>query len=338
MAEQFDFFAELGQQFTISEDKSESSGFEWSYSRRGVLEQCPRHYYYTYYGASARTAKTEPGKETLRFLKKLSNCFLRSGDIAHLVIRAYLKRLQSGEEWSQERMVRWARDIFQRDLEFSRQYRIGSLLSDTANSPALLLGFYYGYADAAELWANSQEHLVTALANFRTMPTLAPFRFGATREGAVVESPIVLKHEYFSMRGKIDLAFPIDHRFVVVDWKIGDSGNGEESLQLMSYAMAAINRFQCAPDDIDLYRIQLRSGIVSHFEIGGKQILRAKMRIIQDVERMKALDDYGRNAVAEVFTPCGQSRVCAMCPFQVLCPKELRKDDRNEYSDTEARG
>jgi hypothetical protein len=97
-----------------------------------------------------------------------------------------------------------------------------------------------------------------------------------------------------------------------------------------------VDKLQCAPEDIDLYRVQLHSGVASHFEMGRKQILRTRARIIQDVEWMKALDEYGRNAAAEVFTPCGQWRICAMCPFQALCPKEPGIDDRDEYSDTEA--
>ena len=32
---------------------------EWSYSRRGVLEQCPRKYYYQYYGSSSMNLKIE---------------------------------------------------------------------------------------------------------------------------------------------------------------------------------------------------------------------------------------------------------------------------------------
>ena len=32
----------------------ELARIEWSYSRRVILERCPRQYYYEYFGASAR--------------------------------------------------------------------------------------------------------------------------------------------------------------------------------------------------------------------------------------------------------------------------------------------
>lgn len=334
MPEQLDFFSALGEVPPASDNEAESA-FEWSYSRRGVLEQCPRRYYYNYYGANARVAKTEPQKEELRFLKQLSNCYLRSGDILHLVIRTYLKRLRSREEWTLDRMLRWAQGIFRHDLDFSQRYQVGDSLPHAVDSPVLLLEYYYNVANAKERWANSEEQLVTALTNLRESPALTDFRTGATREKAEIESPVILKDGNFSMRGKVDLAFPNDRRFVVVDWKIGNSDDSGESLQLTSYAMGAINKLGCTPEDIDLYRVQLGSGLVSQFAVSSKSVLRARSRIIQDVDKMKALDDYGRNAIAEVFTPCAQSRICASCCFQAVCPKELKNNDRDEYSDTD---
>ena len=44
-----------------------NSKIEWSYYRRQLMNQCPLAYYNRYYGASRRTAQTEPLKEELRF-------------------------------------------------------------------------------------------------------------------------------------------------------------------------------------------------------------------------------------------------------------------------------
>ena len=45
-----------------------STFLEWSYSRRVVLEQCPRKYYYQYYGSSSKKSNDDPQKEKLHFL------------------------------------------------------------------------------------------------------------------------------------------------------------------------------------------------------------------------------------------------------------------------------
>ena len=110
------------QRFLFDLPESQGSNFtEWSYSRRSTLEQCARKYYYQYYGANQRTAKNDPQKEKLRFLKKLQNRHLRSGEILHFVIRAYLNKLQQGDEWSLDRLLQWARKIYREDLEHSQK-------------------------------------------------------------------------------------------------------------------------------------------------------------------------------------------------------------------------
>lgn len=39
----------------------------WSFSKRGVLEQCPRKYYYEYYGSNLNTAKNYPKRKNFVF-------------------------------------------------------------------------------------------------------------------------------------------------------------------------------------------------------------------------------------------------------------------------------
>ena len=123
-----------------------------------------------------------------------------------------------------------------------------------------------------------------------------------------MEKPITLKEEHFSLRGKIDLAYPDRSRVVVVDWKTGSANGGEDSLQLLSYALGAMQEFGCASGDVELYGVYLGDSSVSAYTVSEGAILRAKARIIQDLERMRTLEDYGRNAVVDAFTPCGQTR------------------------------
>lgn len=295
---------------------------DWSYSRRDMLEQCPRRYYYQYYGSHSRFAKTEPQKPVLQFLKKLSNRYLRTGEIAHLVIRTYLKRLRQGDVWPLERVLSWAKDIYRRDLTYSEQYQPGDPPSDEQYPPALLLEFYSGIENAEQLWAESESRLVTALTNFVESPRFAHFHTGGCHAGALVEKRITVKTPHFSLKGQIDLAYPDHDRVVIVDWKIGSSGGGNDSLQLLSYALAAMQEFHCQLEQIDLCLVHLVDNEVVPFVIGEKEGARARARILQDMERMQALDGYGRDAVSQAFTPCGQPRICALCPFQKICPKE----------------
>ena len=99
---------------------------EWSHSRRDLFERCLFWYYGSYYGARKGTAKSEPRKEQLRFLKNLDNVNLRAGSIMHLVIRTCLQHSKKGSRWTLERALSWAQQIYNQDLEFSRKYNPGT--------------------------------------------------------------------------------------------------------------------------------------------------------------------------------------------------------------------
>jgi hypothetical protein len=72
-------------------------GVEWSYSRRSTLEQCPRKYYFDYYGSALHRAASDPQKARLRGLKKLQNRHERAGEIVHQVIADYFRKAQQGD-------------------------------------------------------------------------------------------------------------------------------------------------------------------------------------------------------------------------------------------------
>lgn len=296
----------------------------WSYSRRSALEQCPLSYYFEYYGTKKRAAVAEPRKEQLRYLKGLRSRHLRAGEIVHRVIRTYLNRLREGEEWSLERLIVWARDMLHADLAFSRAYRPDEPLPSGPKAPVLLSEFYYGAVDARQLLEETEERLVAALTNFVGSPKIEPFRVGAIHPDAVVEKHFNLKQGRFSIKGMMDLAYPLEAegRVAVVDWKTGGAGSSDDVLQLYSYALEAARRFGCGLADLGLYRVGLADDEVYPFVIGERDAARAKVRIMQDLETMAELDPYGREGVAAAFTPCAQRRICAQCKYQQYCPKE----------------
>ncbi|MEW5816968.1 MAG: PD-(D/E)XK nuclease family protein [Spirochaetota bacterium] len=166
--------------------------------------------------------------------------------------------------------------------------------------------------------------LTPALTAFTERKELSPFRAGACHEDAIIEKPAYCKDGQFTVKGKIDLAYRDRDRVSVIDWKIGDDNGAEDSLQLLSYAMLAMSHFICTPDSLDLYRVHLGGFKVVHFRVSEADILRTRGRILQDLGRMQALEHYGRNAIVEAFTPCRQARICALCPYQGVCPKEYQ--------------
>lgn len=298
---------------------------EWSYSKRDLFERCLLWYYYNHYGALKTRAKLEPLKNELQFLKQLSNFNLRAGDILHIVIGAYLKKAKNGEVWTLDRLLSWAKAIYEQDKIFSVNYRRGDVLPEGLSAPVLLVEFFYDLPDASQNWQRSFDRLQVALTNFITNPKFEGFRAGALYEDSLIERPVRVTEANFKMRGKLDLAYPQDERHKIIDWKIGESsGESSDSLQMLAYAFAAVNELRRPADSIDLYKVYLQDSVVSVYSPNESDVQKARAFIIQDTERLMKMDDYGIAGNVAAFTPCEQLRVCRMCPFSSVCPTQKR--------------
>lgn len=322
-------FDDFNAWFPLEED--DSALIKWSHSRRDLFDKCQLAYYREYYGGNKKTAKSEPDKEHLHFLKSLQSRYENAGTILHRVIRTFLAKAQAGQVWSLDYLQKWAGESFRRDVEFSKLYpaNVNQFAGDKY-PPILLLEFYYNLPNAQELCAQVEERMLAALANFYLHNNFDLLRRGAMQSGALLEAKVKVPGQNAVLSGQLDAAFRWheDERFKVVDWKMGAANEpADESLQLAFYAMAAMNEFNCSAGEIDVYRAHLGDGEVVSATFSNSQLERAKARINQDVERMRLMDVYGQAAEGAAFEPCRQSRVCAGCVFQGRCPVKEWSDD-----------
>lgn len=305
------------------------TGLTWSHSRRSTLEQCPLRYYYEYYGANMRTAKGEPAKETLHFLKKVENRHERAGSLLHLAIGYYFRQARRGERPDVERLVAWARTIFANDRAHSRAHPEGGPAGAPAQHPPVLLReYHYALPDADALCDEADARLAAALRSFATDNCFAAFRAGGVAPDALVEAAIKLSGLPCAVGGRLDLAYRGDGQVTVVDWKLGaGDGGGDDSLQLAVYGLWAVEYFGCRPEDLRVCKAFLGSGEVAEFRVAATILAAARARIVQDVERMAAVIRYGRDAIAAAFTPCAHPAVCGLCAFQRVCPEGRKLAD-----------
>lgn len=296
----------------------------WSYSRRSALEQCPRTYYYRYYGSNKTKAKSESQKKRLRTLKALSNRYLLAGKILHVVIRKALMDLRGGEEWSLERMQSWAQSLYEENLAFSRSYNRGDSMPSGQRDPSLLLEYYYTVDNADMLCQKARDRLMKALEHFANVSKISHLRLGARGEHALIEEYVRFETSGVTISGTVDLAYPAyvngNRRFKVIDWKLGGKRGGSESLQLLAYGLAIANHYDCKPEEIDLYRVRLASGEVDFYPATRRKALQARCRVLQDMDRLQLLHEYGLEAERNAFPPCRNPKVCALCEFQEFCP------------------
>lgn len=297
---------------------------KWSYSRRSMLDQCPRAYYYRYYGSKKNTAEQEPHTKELRRLKQLSNRHLLAGDILHLVIGKHLEDLREGEGWPLERMKSWAQDLFEESIAVSRSHERGDPIPDDYHGPSLLLEYYYSVDDADSLCREARERLMMALEHFTSTEEIRRLQMGARHEEALIEGTVRQDVSGVTITGTVDLAYPDfeedEGRVNVVDWKLGGKRISGESLQLLAYGRAGAERFDCEVEGCLLHQVRLADGEVDSWEMTRRKALQARCRILQDMDRMQMLDDHGRRAERGAFPPCQNPKVCALCEFQELCP------------------
>lgn len=310
------FESEVKFNYKISDDSS-SPG--WSYSRRNLFETCPLQYYYNHYGASRKIARNEPSEEKLHFLKSLRTIKLRVGEIVHLVIRNHLIKKKKYPITSSFGLARWGQEIFRKDLDFSIEFQQnGSLRSD--DKQVLLSEFYHNNPNARDLWDEGNLSIKNALDNFMLSPEIEDFRLGISDPNSIIEKKLNVKIGKNNVSGQIDLAFKDQEITKIIDWKTGVPNNSNDSLQLFSYALLMSEEYGISPDNIEIYKIYLESEEVISSKVSRKEIMRAKGRILQDIDRMKSSDSYGRNAVSKAFTPCDQPLICQMCSFRTICP------------------
>jgi hypothetical protein len=306
----------------LEASKSDSSKMaveklKWSYSKRSKFEQCLRAYYYVYFGA---LSNQDLHGQHIQFLKALSNRYLRLGSITHLVIKTFFKKAQQGEVWKRDRLINWGLKLLREDRSYSQQHPDGKYIPPGNYPPNLLMEYYYGFEDVEDLYDEAETRLRKVLTNFISSQSFTSFRLHGQQPEALVEKWIELSTLPHIVTGQVDLAYKEDNIVNVIDWKIGkDDSDGEDSLQLAVYALWATDYFRCHPDQIRVYKAFLGSEEVISFTVDQSMLEAAKIRILQDAERMSVMEAYGHQGIASAFTPCYQAGICRNCPFQELC-------------------
>lgn len=293
----------------------------WSHSKRSAKERCLLSYYFTYYGSKKRIALSEPHKERLRFLNdRVQTRHLFAGSILHSVIKTFFKKAQEGDVYSPDRLVDFARFLFDQGLNYSRRYHADDSFLDPRYPPTILKEYLIQQEDADELCLEAEERLLSAVHVFASDPQYAYFRTKGSSPESLVEERLSLDTLPCKVTGMIDLAFEDNGSVTLVDWKLGKTdGLGDDSLQLAVYGLWAVDHFRCHPDRLKVCKVHLSSNDIVYFHAGKEVLHEALLRVLQDAERMAYWDERGRNGVSEAFTPCDQFRVCRSCIYEEVC-------------------
>ncbi len=238
------------------------------------------------------------------------------------MIATYLKKLKIGRNLSEEWLAKWAKDLLLEDRKYSLHIRNGGASAQQQFPPTILDEVLNCSEGDEGLLDHAEEQMLRAIHNFFRSPAFAEFRSLGALPEARIECKLSLPGFPVPVTGKIDLAVVSDANATVVDWKIGGSSDGgTESLQLATYGFWATTEFGTDEQNVRIVKAHLTTDEVVQFNVDLKTFVNARVRILQDLERMVILHRYGKLGVIEAFTPNPQEGVCRLCPFREVCPE-----------------
>jgi hypothetical protein len=321
MMEQSDLF---GNSISLSPGKNsvKVTKLRWSFSRLNTFGACPRMGYYQYFGGSKRKADVEFHKDRIQFLKQLSTGASVAGEVVHRVISAYFNNAKKDIVWTLPHLISFANKLLDDAFRHSTDIIAGAVREYEYRAPAIIQELFYQTVEIETLRTDLRDKMRLSLEQFCLCTEFAPLREGAVHPESLVEKKILLDYEGALIDGAIDLMYPEAGGWIIADWKTGQNDSEESSLQLLTYALWAHEHMEIPLQSMSLHKAFLQDGVLEPLLFSSQELKRAKARILQDIELLTEMEEFGAGGVVEAFTACNQVKVCAQCAFQEICTKE----------------
>jgi hypothetical protein len=298
--------------------------FSWSVSRDNVLQECPRKYYFNYYGHWGGWLRDAPRRvREIYVLKQLKHRPIWIGQVVHECIARTLQNISRGVP------VLDIDEILSITRSLMRQDYRQSIRKSYWQNPKEYCGFFeheYELDVPDEKWRSAAEDVDHCLKVF----------YGSEEYKKLSETPQgdYLEVEQFSsffvdgveLRIKLDCANRENGKIVIWDWKTGkkESDTGL-SLQMGCYAAYAKEKYRVGLDEILTRRFDLHRGAVHEHVVTASSLGEIMDYIRGSVADMMALlDDKEENkADEEKFAKVARRNVCGRCNFFKVCKPDL---------------
>jgi len=300
----------------------------WSYSRHGLFHDCPRGYYYHYYGSwGGWSAEADEDARRLYLLKQLKSRHLWVGSIVHEAAAQALAAVRAGAEpatgpRAQDAAEAAAQAVVTRMRREFRASRSGEYRSDPRRVTGLR-EHHYGEAVADAEWRDLAEQARRCVRFFFRDP-LPRLRAVARADWLALEDLELFSLGDLPVYVKMDFACRTpDGGLLIIDWKTGRRGPSGDGLQLAVYALHAAARWKAAPEAIVVREVNLNVGEEESVRATAEQLERAGEAIRESFARMRAclVDPEANLARSEDFSPRPSARGCGGCNFREICPE-----------------
>jgi hypothetical protein len=288
----------------------------WSKSRHEKLAECPRAYFYHYYGSWGGWERgAPPPVRELYVLKKLTSRHAWVGSAVHDSIRRALHVIRDGATPDVPALIELTRQRMRAEFRESRaqlyrRQKAFGLVEHEYEEPVTGDEWRAGWltverclhAFFASRWAARARGIERA--HWLPIDELGAFEFEGTR---VFAAP--------------DFAFRTpEGGAVIVDWKTGFPRDGDRQ-QLLGYAMFAQATWGVPLESIEAAVVYLPSAEEKLVAVDRAQVdaFAGRMRASIAAMRERLLDPAANLAAEESFPRTEDPRACARCPFRRPC-------------------
>ncbi|MDH3215803.1 MAG: PD-(D/E)XK nuclease family protein [Candidatus Krumholzibacteria bacterium] len=298
--------------------------FSWSVSRDSVFRECPRKYYFNYYGHwGGWQSDADRRTRQIYVLKQLKNRATWIGQVVHACIARSLHNVSRGvpllavDEIRSITLSGMRRDF--RDSTDGRYWQ----------KPRVYHGFFeheYDVEVSKEEWKEAADTIDHCLKTFYESETFEALRTLDSKDYLEVEEFSSTGLDGVEISNKLDCATRERDLAIVWDWKTGrreaDTGL---SLQMACYAYYAKQAFR-----VDLAHVETRRFDLYRNKLHKDSIRENAMQEMLDYVRgsmkdmLGLLDDPDRNVAREErFQKVERSAVCLKCNFLKVCMPSL---------------
>jgi hypothetical protein len=297
--------------------------FNWSVSRDGVFQECPRQYYFQYYGSWGGWEFDAPARtRNLYVLKQLKTRWMWVGQVVHDCIKRSLDNISRGiPVLPLDEILSITRDRMRQDFRSSRS----GAYWDNPKTNCGLYEHEYDINITNEQWRESADQVDVCLRNFYESDTYRELSRLPREDFLEIEQFSRFELDGDEVTIKLDCATRDGDKIVIYDWKTGRSEQVGLSFQMACYAYYAFYNYKIPVKHVLTRRFELLKNELYEESVGEASLEELLAYIRGSIKDMKSLlDDRDKNiAREERFAKVERREVCYRCNYLKICEPKL---------------
>lgn len=309
------FCGTLGGGKNMSEDFKNT--FSWSKSRDSLFKECPRKYYYNYYGYwDGWSRDSSEKKKRLNYLKRLRTKEIWMGEKVHEVIEHVLRMFRDGEKIGLGHAIA----IFRRKMYSELAQSLAKGYTGFHSKIMKLFEHEYDIGLSDPDFNDIVGRGERCIENFYNSDTFIAIRRTPLKDWMFLEDFLNFDFEEVCVYLSIDFALRKDGKIILYDWKTGRERLLEFDMQMTLYSLFVTEKFDINPEDIVAKVYNLNIDKEDEFVIDEEKMIDIKRYMRKSIMEMReVLVDVGENIAKEEDFLCEEGFGCSRCNFRKVC-------------------